>query len=270
MSGTAGLSAAKNRRSGNEVKFNGQSKSIPPPEKMSPQQQQQPMVRHQHPMPNPMEILKSHEFRLQELEGENMEQDFLNHKLEFLTLKTDFLTLKNELLMNNKISKVDVPCCSSTNTAEITALQQRVGELNTIVANLNKEIASIKQYIREKVEPTLTKLLLQPVYVPPAPAHAPAPPAHAPVAAPAPPAPAPAPAPAPVAAPVPAPVAAPVGAPAQAPVPAPVEVQEPAILPLQEIHLNTLFIEPELITVQLLPDIKLEPVFDNITLSIGC
>ena len=225
MSGTAGLSAAKNRRSGNEVKFNGQSKSMPPPEQTSVTGQ--PLMRQANTMPNPMEILKSHEFRLQQLEGENMEQDFLNHKVDFLTLKTDFLTLKNELLMNNKIvnaSKVEVATCNntkSTASAEVTALQHRVGELNSIVANLTKEISSIKQYIREKVEPGLTKILLQP---PPLP--------------------------------IPFPLTA--------------SVSALPILPLQEIHLNTPFIEPELISIQLLPESKVEPVFDNITLSIGC
>lgn len=224
MSGTAGLSAAKNRRSGNEVKFNGQSKSMPPPEQTSVSQ---PMVRQQNMMPNPMEILKSHEFRLQQLEGENMEQDFLNHKVDFLTLKTDFLTLKNELLTNGKISKADVTSnsdivCStnkSTNSAELSALQQRVGELNTIVANLTKEIMSIKQYIREKVEPNLTKML------------------HTAIAS----------------------------APASAQVQAP--VQAPAILPLHEIHLSTPFIEPEIVTIL---NSSLEPILDNITLTIGC
>jgi hypothetical protein len=218
MSGTAGLSAAKNRRSGNEVKFNGQSKSIPPPEQTSVASQ--PTMRQQNIMPNPMEILKSHEFRLQQLEGENMEQDFLNHKVDFLTLKTDFLTLKNDLLTNNKISKTDVTAtsksdvnskvemasCSSSktsNSAEVTALQQRVGELNTIVANLTKEIFSIKQYIREKVEPTLTKMVQVPV---------------------------------------------------------------PAILPLQDIQLKMPFIEPEIVTIL---DSNLEPVFENITLTVG-
>ena len=232
MSGTAGLSAAKNRRSGNEVKFNGQSKSIPPPVQTSISSQQS-VVRQQNMMPSPMEILKSHEFRLQQLEGDNMKQEFLNHKLDFLTLKTDLLTLKNELLVNNKkaevLSGTNASCGTnaSTNSAEVTALQNRVSELNTIVANLTKEIGSIKQYIREKVEPTLTKRLLH---------HAPA---H-----------------------VPAPV------PAPAPAPAPVTETTPALLPLEEIHLNIPFIEPELVNIQVLSESKLEPVFDNITLSI--
>jgi hypothetical protein len=184
-------------------------------------------------MPNPIEILKSHEFRLQQLEGENMEQDFLNHKVDFLTLKTDFLTLKNELLTNGKISKADVTSnsdivCStnkSSNSAEVSALHQRVGELNTIVANLTKEIMSIKQYIREKVEPNLTKMLHTAI-------------ASAPVS-----------------------VQGPVQAQAQAP------VQAPAILPLHEIHLSKPFIEPEIVTIL---DSSLEPILDNITLTIGC
>ena len=265
MSGTAGLSAAKNRRSGNEVKFNGQSKSIPPPEQTS--MTGQPLMRQTSAMPNPMEILKSHEFRLQQLEEENMEQDFLNHKVDFLTLKTDFLTLKNELLTNNKIvnaSKVEVATCNntkSTNSAEVTALQQRVGELNTIVANLTKEIVSIKQYIREKVEPGLTKILLQPPPLTiPFPLTAPVSvPSSVPVSVPA---------------SAPVSVSVPVSVPASAPVPVsvPSSVHSSAlhILPLQEIHLNIPFIEPELVNIQLLPESKSEPVFDNILLSIGC
>ena len=42
MSGTAGLSAAKNRRSGNEVKFNGQPKQPIPDQHFSQQTQQAP------------------------------------------------------------------------------------------------------------------------------------------------------------------------------------------------------------------------------------
>jgi len=169
MSGTAGLSAAKNRRSGNEVKFNGQSKSIPPSEQTSVSAQ--PIIRQHHTMPNPMEILKSHEFRLQELEGENVEQELLNYKVELLTLKTDFLTFKNELLVNNNkmdVSNISTASSSSApnTSAEVTALQQRVNELNMNLVVLNKELTSIKQYIREKVEPTLTKVLSQTVPVP--------------------------------------------------------------------------------------------------------
>jgi predicted phage tail protein len=169
MSGTAGLSAAKNRRSGNEVKFNGQSKSLPPGEQMH----QQPIARQQiSAPPNPMEILKSHEFRLQRLESEDTEQDLLNHKVDYLTLKTDFLTLKNELLVNNKIEASTVKNANNDNNTnnantEVLALQQRVTELNTIITNMGKEIASIKQYVREKVEPVLVKVLaVAPVIAP--------------------------------------------------------------------------------------------------------
>ena len=257
MSGTAGLSAAKNRRSGNEVKFNGQSKSLPPPEKTSVTGQ--PMVRQQNMMPNPMDILKSHEVRLQQLEGENMEQDFLNHKVEFLTLKSDFLTLKNELLVNNKINKHDVTTksdvttkakgtsCSSTitcNSAEVKALQQHVGELKAIIANLTKDITSIKQYIKDNVEPSLKKALLQqtaPVVVA---ALAPAPVAVADLA--------PALAPEHVAALAPEHVALPVHV--AVPVPEPVALPEPAPAPA-DTHTTTT---------------PLELVTDNITLNIGC
>jgi hypothetical protein len=125
---------------------------------------------------------------------------------------------------------MDMASCMNKpgNSAEVTGLQQRVGELNTIVANLTKEIASIKQYIREKVEPTLTKVLSQQVSA-----------------------------------------TAPVHVPALAPVhvPAPAYAPAPAILPLEEIHLSTPFIEPEIVTIL---ESNIEPVFENIILSIGC
>jgi hypothetical protein len=183
MSGTAGLSAAKNRRSGNEVKFNGQSKSLPPPEQTNTQantqvngrqQQQQPTMM----MPNPMEILKSHEFRLKKLELNNpessgVEQDLLNHKVDYLTLKTDFLTLKNDLLVKGKIDshgKIESQGKvykdeqqSKANKAEpntdVLALQQRVTELNTIISNMAKELNAVKLYLREKVEPMVNRSL---------------------------------------------------------------------------------------------------------------
>ena len=96
MSGTAGLSAAKNRRSGNEVKFNGQTKQPIPPQQQQQQQQrappppqhqrtppqqcsqkggqqqcgvQKPVPLQQMQPPHPLVLLKSHELRLQKIES---------------------------------------------------------------------------------------------------------------------------------------------------------------------------------------------------------
>jgi hypothetical protein len=93
MSGTAGLSAAKNRRSGNEVKFNGQTKQPIPPQQQQqqrgpppaqqcsqkggqkqcgvPQQGPPPQYGQQMQMqpPHPLVLLKSHELRLQKIES---------------------------------------------------------------------------------------------------------------------------------------------------------------------------------------------------------
>jgi hypothetical protein len=171
MSGTAGLSSAKNRRSGNEVKVNGQNKSFPQPEQTKAAQ---PIARQASAssLPNPMEILKSHEFRLQKIEGVNMEQYVLNHKVDYLSFKTDFLTLKNDLLENKKIST----CTMKTNTVDkkpavdMNALQQRVVELNTLVSNMVKELTDVKRYIREEVEPVLVKVRMAGHVPAPAPA----------------------------------------------------------------------------------------------------
>jgi hypothetical protein len=174
MSGTAGLSAAKNRRSGNEVKFNGQSKSLPPPEQTNTQvngrqQQQQQQQQPTMMMPNPMEILKSHEFRLKKLElnnpeSSNVEQDLLNHKVDYLTLKTDFLTLKNDLLVKGKVEshgKIDSQgkIDKAEPNPDVLALQQRVTELNAIISSMAKELNAVKLYLREKVEPLVTRSL---------------------------------------------------------------------------------------------------------------
>ena len=120
MSGSAGLSSAKNRRSGNEVKFNGQTKSLPPGERTSiaqhQQQQQQQLQQKQQQQqqqalgrpPNPMDILKSHELRIQQLETDKVKYDLLNHSVDYLTLKTEMLTLKNALLEANKSDELNL------------------------------------------------------------------------------------------------------------------------------------------------------------------
>jgi hypothetical protein len=114
MSGTAGLSAAKNRRSGNEVKFSGQPKQpIPPqhsyqnmqhsaPHQRGGQQQQPiPPQSQQIQPPHPLVLLKSHEIRLQKIESAmtsdceatpdefyNLLQDFVAHKEDYELFKT--------------------------------------------------------------------------------------------------------------------------------------------------------------------------------------
>ena len=116
MSGSAGLSSAKNRRSGNEVKFNGQTKSLPPGERTSIAQQQQQQKQQQQQQqqqalgrpPNPMDILKSHELRIQQLETDKVKYDLLNHSVDYLTLKTEMLTLKNALLEANKSDELNL------------------------------------------------------------------------------------------------------------------------------------------------------------------
>lgn len=116
MSGSAGLSSAKNRRSGNEVKFNGQTKSLPPGERTSiaqhqQQQQQQQKQQQQQALgrpPNPIDILKSHELRIQQLETDKVKYDLLNHSVDYLTLKTEMLTLKNALLEANKSDELNI------------------------------------------------------------------------------------------------------------------------------------------------------------------
>ena len=255
MSGTAGLSSAKNRRSGNEVKINGQQKAFPPPEQTNTASTQ-PLVRHattSNSLPNPMEILKSHEFRLQRLESENGEQDMLNHKVDYLTLKTDFLTLKNELLVNNKVGNVKTDTCTMKTdvctmktdplnknvSADVSVLQKQVVDLNTLISNMAKEITAIKHYIREKVDPVLTKVLM-PV-------------------------------------PVPLIVTAPVHVTAPVPliVTAPVPVTAPALLdPLQVLaQVNTPSLEQltsESLTILTLTEPILETIFDNnIILTVG-
>ena len=110
MSGTAALSSAKNRRSGNEVKINGQIKSLPPPQNTrQQQQQQQPQQHQQHQQPqqpqrppHPLEILKSHELRLRVIEN-NKDESSKNENVvssnddDINTLKSDIYLLKTTL-----------------------------------------------------------------------------------------------------------------------------------------------------------------------------
>ena len=131
MSGTASLSAAKNRRSGNEVKFNGQQKQPMPPPPQSPSQPyfrpgSQPAMQQKNtqqnmqqntqqntqqkpnstftPLPHPLVLLKSHELRLQKLEKTDStsvdsgqtSKDCLVHTEDFNLLKKEYALIKQE------------------------------------------------------------------------------------------------------------------------------------------------------------------------------
>ena len=119
MSGSAGLSAAKNRRSGNEVKFNGQSKHLNPPHQQRgpsqqcsqnggkkqcgvPQQDPPPQHGQQMQPPHPLVLLKSHELRLQKIESiissepeTDIDFETSNHQ-DYSTLIKDFVAHKEE------------------------------------------------------------------------------------------------------------------------------------------------------------------------------
>ena len=174
MSGTAALSAAKNRRSGNEVKFNGQSKSLPPPQDPRQQQQQngrqqtngrqqqQPPQQQQQPqrmqVPHPMEILKSHEMRLRELEG-SAEQpsetntvtntdDYAALQSETVLLKSDNAALKNSVSILEK--KITVLLERTIYLEQIiTGTKGRVEDFNTTVTNLSTQLSNVESSVSE-------------------------------------------------------------------------------------------------------------------------
>ena len=151
MSGTAGLSAAKNRRSGNEVKIPGQNKQqLPPPlntrvehqhqNQQHQQQQQQPQF--QQKMPHPMDILKSHEIRLRQIENgglnessEELSDEFLSFRSEFISFKAEFLASKN------------APVQKGPN---VSALQTRINDLCKTVAVLEGELSHIKSLLAQQ------------------------------------------------------------------------------------------------------------------------
>ena len=137
MSGNASLSAAKNRRSGNEVKISGQNKQAPPPPQKTRQQQQgqqgqqgqgqqgqgqqQQQEQHLQRPPHPMDILKSHELRLREIESSTVEQDLLS-------------------LKDNDLKQ----------------LKQRMTELNQVIANITKEVELVKSLLKNNVAEIMT------------------------------------------------------------------------------------------------------------------
>jgi len=136
MSGTAGLSAAKNRRSGNEVKFNGQQKQ-PFPDKnihqphFAPQHGKQPSQPSQTSQtsqpfqpPHPLVLLKSHELRLQKIENkdtsdstyDSLIKDFEIHKEEYSKFKQDYTFFKNGVISNEK--KISLANASNVNSLQ--------------------------------------------------------------------------------------------------------------------------------------------------------
>ena len=176
MSGTAALSAAKNRRSGNEVKFNGQSKSLPPPQntrqpaqqqnnRQPVQQQQQQQQMQQQQAPHPMEILKSHELRLQEVEKSTIAQDFSCHIDDYLSSKSDLALLKSDyslLKTDYSLFKNSVNFFEKNNAAiaerannnsyleqTLTSLKIRVEELSQIIFTLSAHLCKVESLVEE-------------------------------------------------------------------------------------------------------------------------
>ena len=175
MSGTAAISAAKNRRSGNEVKFNGQSKSLPPPQdprqqqnsrqqpngrqqpQQLPQQQQQQQPQRMQ-VPHPMEILKSHEMRLRELEG-SAEQpsetntttntnDYTALQAETALLQSDNAALKNSVSILEK--KITVLLERTIYLEQIiTGTKGRVEDFNTTIINLSTQLSNVESSVSE-------------------------------------------------------------------------------------------------------------------------
>jgi len=146
MSGTAGLSAAKNRRSGNEVKIPGQNKQqLPPPqntriEHQQQQHQQQPQF--QQKMPHPMDILKSHEIRLRQIENGGLNESSEELSDEFLSFRSDFISFKAEFLASK-----NAPVQKGPN---VSALQTRINDLCKTVAVLEGELSHIKSLLAEQ------------------------------------------------------------------------------------------------------------------------
>jgi len=168
MSGTAAISAAKNRRSGNEVKFNGQSKSLPPPQDPRQQQQQQngrqqPNGRQQQQqqqqqqqpqrmqVPHPMEILKSHEMRLRELEGsaeQPSETNTTTNTDDYTALQSDNAALKNSVSILEK--KITVLLERTIYLEQIiTGTKGRVEDFNTTVINLSSQLSNVESSVSE-------------------------------------------------------------------------------------------------------------------------
>jgi hypothetical protein len=168
MSGNASLSAAKNRRSGNEVKIHGQPKAMPPPQntrqvpqaqqrpQSQPQSQSQPQPQsqaqqsqaqqgqaqpqQQQRAPHPMEILKSHELRLRTIEGFQIDQEFAAHMEDYLVFKTN--TKKIEQTVSGNNSQVE---------SQMAAMDRRIQELTKLVRTLSQSLSDLQMAAAKKV-----------------------------------------------------------------------------------------------------------------------
>jgi hypothetical protein len=198
MSGTASLSAAKNRRSGNEVKFNGQPKQPIPYQNMPQQYTSQQNVKQMQPPPHPLVILKSHELRLQkietndnpELDYSNLIKDFISHKEDYLRFKQDYTLFKNSIKYEKNISddnslsynsmQVDNSMQldnsmqvdnsteiqkSSNLEGNILSLHSQIDDIHKLITSISLELSSITQHYKSKDNKcddtvTLDKLIL--------------------------------------------------------------------------------------------------------------
>uniref|UniRef100_A0A6C0IHA2 Uncharacterized protein n=1 Tax=viral metagenome TaxID=1070528 RepID=A0A6C0IHA2_9ZZZZ len=180
MSGSAGLSSAKNRRSGNEVKIIGQNKPLPqqpqqqnakqpqqnakqppqqnakqPPQQNARQPQQQPQQMMQPP--HPLEILKSHELRLRKIESEiytdneptdenDFEQIFLAHKTDYNEFKNDYSLFKNRVLLSekNKVATLEHSIKTTQVDSDLLTLHRRIDDLTRTIELLSRELARVK------------------------------------------------------------------------------------------------------------------------------
>ena len=165
MSASAGLSSAKNRRSGNEVKFAGQP-NLPPPQntrqaqqKAAGGQQYRPTagqapaqapastsatMQSQRP-PHPMEILKSHEFRLRDLEATKQEDTpspDASANLAALTKRIVGLETQNTALLER--TKL-----ITQNDVAVNVLKTRVDELTSLVIKMSKELESVSILVKD-------------------------------------------------------------------------------------------------------------------------
>jgi len=201
MSGTAGLSAAKNRRSGNEVKFNGQQKQLPQPQSCSQKggqqqcgvqqqygvQQNMPLQFNPQAPPHPLVLLKSHELRLQKLESiissepttdvyySQIEKDFADHKADYLLFKSVVQNNDRNVLsanVNVPSGNVNVPststcACANVNTND-GAMQiqvKKISDLEGDILILHRRIDEMYKLIDSLTKEQTPVLTMQPVTV---------------------------------------------------------------------------------------------------------
>ena len=185
MSGTAGLSAAKNRRSGNEVKFNGQSKQpIPVQQQQRPPSQQSsqksghsqsgvqetiPLQYGQQlqPPPHPLLLLKSHELRLQKIESiissdsepepetstdnyySTLLKDFIEHKKDYEIFKQS-VKFNEKNMYGNKSTQRDIILqndTSTTNEKDYKLQSEKISNLEGDILILHRRIDDMYRII---------------------------------------------------------------------------------------------------------------------------